>query len=760
MLPFPSRFQQEFLCCQRASIRFGSHEQFKPRFPSFLRFRDHSGGFIMSSLSVRLCLAVTVICLLIPSSLMASFPKPLPTFPAGPSPAGVAIGDFNGDGKLDLVLVNQDHFTITVVRGRGDGTFRDPITSTDTCVAAATGPVFAGDFNGDHKLDIAFSGGNGFCVALGNGDGTFGSIVNYPDPGGEPIGIGDLNGDKKLDVVFLRQTNLTFFLDLFLGNGDGTFRVSTSSLAANSACTLADVNGDGKLDLVGGKVQLGNGDGTFQAPIPVPGTGFCPAIADFNGDGKLDLAILAKNGVSLLFGNGNGTFQAPVTNQLGIDMSNVGSAGDLMAADFNGDSKPDLFVKNGTILLNSGSGKFSYAGAASYPLGGFLGDFNSDGRTDVVSVFEGKGSQLFARIALTAPDGTLPLPRAYFLEETFGGPYIFMAAGDFNSDGKLDLAAVSTQLFGWDTGELSVLLAKRAGIFQPPLASITGDADTNFVATADLNHDGKLDLVMASGGNSSPPDSIPTTGSVNVRLGRGDGTFQKPVSYPGVLPSAIAIGDFNEDGIPDIAVNSRNEFGIFPGQILLGNGDGTFRSGPSLPPGIQSLVAADFNHDGKIDLAVGMSGGVGTMLGNGDGTFHPLSVIHNGQFKSLVIADFNNDGVLDVAGVGGTTSGTVVSVYLGNGKGAISWAHNSLISTVSGVFSVAAVADFDGDGTADIAITGNGVAVGRGKGTGYFQPAFFYPIGVGLVAADLDGDGTPDLAVTAGNKVVVLLNKP
>jgi FG-GAP-like repeat len=98
----------------------------------------------MPSLFTRLRLLVTVICLLAPASLVASFPKPLPKFPAGPFPAGVAVGDFNGDGKLDLVLVNQDHFTITVVQGRGDGTFRSPISSTDPCVAAAAGPVFVG----------------------------------------------------------------------------------------------------------------------------------------------------------------------------------------------------------------------------------------------------------------------------------------------------------------------------------------------------------------------------------------------------------------------------------------------------------------------------------------------------------------------------------------------------------------------------------------------------------------------------------------
>jgi hypothetical protein len=714
----------------------------------------------MPSLSVRLCLAVTVICLLIPSSLMASFPKPLPKFPVGPSPAGVAVGDFNGDGKLDLVLVHQacdtePRATITVVLGRGDGTFRAPITSTAPFCPAAAGPVFVGDFNGDHKLDIAFDA-SGIGIALGNGDGTFGPAVNYPVPDGlGMVGVADVNGDGKLDLVYSYSGAPLGFTAVFLGKGDGTFQTLRSS--PGIGCTLADLNGDGIFDLIGGLgVQFANNDGTFQSSKAIAGLTACPAVADFNGDGKLDLAIPAPNGVSLLFGNGNGTFQAPVTNQLGIDMSGVGSR-DLQAADFNGDGKPDLIVRGSatTILLNGGNGRFSYSGAASYPLGGFLGDFNSDGRTDVVSVFGGKGSQLFARIALAAPDGTLPLPRAYFLKETFGGPYISMAAGDFNGDGKLDLAAVSRQLFGFDTGELSVLLARRPGIFLPPLSSTTGKAGTGFVATADLNHDGKLDLVMASSGGEF------TSGSVNVRLGLGNGTFQKPVNYPAPSATSIAIGDFNGDGVPDLAVNNTNPNTIPPtGRILLGNGDGTFHAGPSLPAVILSLAAADFNHDGKQDLAVGVLGGVGIMLGNGDGTFQPPSIIHSGQFRSLVVADFNNDGELDVAGVGGTTLGTVVSVYLGNGKGAVSWAHNSLISTVSGVFSAAATADFDGDGIVDIAVTGNGVGVGRGKGTGYFQPVFFYPIGLGLVAADVDGDGTPDLAVTAGSSVVVLLNKP
>jgi hypothetical protein len=138
--------------------------------------------------------------------------------------------------------------------------------------------------------------------------------------------------------------------------------------------------------------------------------------------------------------------------------------------------------------------------------------------------------------------------------------------------------------------------------------------------------------------------------------------------------------------------------------------------------------------------------------------------LHAEQSGSLVVADFNNDGELDVAGIGTGTLGTVISVYLGDGNGVITWAHNSLIRKDSGLFVTAATADFDGDGIADIGVTvGDGIAIAHGKGTGYFQPAYFYPTGAagGLVAGDLDGDGTPDVAMTTEGQdsVVVFLNK-
>ncbi len=214
-------------------------------------------------LSIRLRFLSLFVCLLIPGCLLGSgFPSLLPKFPVGPTPAGVGVGDFNGDGKLDLVLVNQADRTITVVLGRGNGTFGAPITSTTSVPPAGPGTVFVGDFNGDHKLDIAFDA-SGTSVALGNGDGTFGPTVNYSVPGsGGMVGIADVNGDGKLDLVYSYEVSLTDFAAVFLGNGDGSFQPPRSSPGA-FGCALADLNGDGRSDLVGGfGIQFANSDGT------------------------------------------------------------------------------------------------------------------------------------------------------------------------------------------------------------------------------------------------------------------------------------------------------------------------------------------------------------------------------------------------------------------------------------------------------------------------------------------------------------------
>ena len=479
----------------------------------------------------------------------------------------------------------------------------------------------------------------------------------------------------------------------------------------------------------------------------------CPAIADFNGDGNLDLVGPALHGLNVIFGNGDGTFQAPVTYHLGQDMDN------FVVGDFNGDGKPDLFVNEsflmGSILLNTFNGKFVAVANYQFPNTHefVVGDFNRDHRSDVVDIVDAG----LAEIALASPTGALDLPRGYF---EHGGDAASVTAGDFNGDGHVDLAVYAQNMFGNPTaGVLNFFPGKGDGTFRIPLTSLTGGHGGvgNVVAVADFNHDGKLDLAFGSGD------------AISIRLGLGDGKFQSPVNHPAHGVTSITVSDFNVDGIPDLAVNSSNAGGfVNPGQILLGNGDGTFRLGADLPTNMESLVAGDFNNDGKPDLAISFrTGGVGIMLGKGDGSFQRASALLKGQSHSLVVADFNHDGNLDVAAVGGTLSfTTVLSTYLGNGDGTLQAAKNKGIRTGVGPGGAAA-ADFDGDGNTDLAITltDGTIALLEGDGTGGFPSDSFHPGGSGMgvpVVADVDGNGTPDLVFVDGpeDTVSVLLNTP
>jgi uncharacterized protein (DUF2141 family) len=218
------------------------------------------------------------------------------------------MADINGDGILDNIAVweagGPDNLAIYL--GKGDGTYTN-VTMLPTNYAVGL-PV-VGDFNGDGKLDVAMPAGVGdksmVAVFLGNGDGTFQNEVDYTIPHGGALAVADLNGDGKLDIV-------SGGFSVLMGNGDGTFTLGASlDLDDPAPIQVADVNGDGKLDLVTDTyvnsvsslaILLGNGDGTFQHPITVatPGGGAISGVADFNGDGLLDFAIQASPQSSVL----------------------------------------------------------------------------------------------------------------------------------------------------------------------------------------------------------------------------------------------------------------------------------------------------------------------------------------------------------------------------------------------------------------------------------------------------------------------------
>ena len=293
-------------------------------------------------------------------------------------PSSSATGDLNGDGRLDLAAVDYGAGKVSILLGRGNGTFQP---SVDYLTGLTPSTVVIRDFNNDGKLDLAVrnQGSSSMSILLGNGDGTFQHATNFATgSGASRLTAGDFNQDGELDLATTNNTNNS--VSILLGNGDGIFQNHVDYATALTPLPIAvgDFNADGKLDLVTGNtarntfsVLLGNGDGSFQKHMDYSTIVNPQSVvaADFNGDGKLDLAIFneANEGataLSILLGNGDGTFQsfADYANGCGPN----GAECTATAGDLNGDGKLDLAVRNADLsganaillLLGNGDGTF------------------------------------------------------------------------------------------------------------------------------------------------------------------------------------------------------------------------------------------------------------------------------------------------------------------------------------------------------------------------------------------------------------------
>ena len=345
----------------------------------------------------------------------------------------------------------------------------------------------------------------------------------------------------------------------------------------------------------------------------------------------------------------------------------IDEPGDITAGDFNEDGKPDLAITCAyevCTFLGNGDGTFTQAAGSRMPVPSppyddfaspyvgpiAAGDFNHSGH---LGLAVGEVSNEAAVIFLGRGDGTFALSSAAFANAP-GGPILGLQSADFNADGNFDLAIVNEI-----SGVSLVALGYGNGAF-----NTAGDLFTEGfpmgVAVGDFNADGKLDAAVASGGSAKYPGS-----GVTVSLGNGDGTFREASSSPislGQSLSAIVTADFNGDGKLDLAVTDSAGNAVI---ILLGNGDGTFGTPTTIPVGNSPLaiIAGDFNNDGKLDLAVAnfADGTITLLLGNGDGTFTQAAgspyAVGAGPFQ-IAAADFNGDGKLDLA-VSRVTPGTV-----------------------------------------------------------------------------------------------------
>jgi len=620
------------------------------------------------------------------------------------SVTALATADVNGDGKADIIATQSDgeHSYVCVLLGNGDGTFQNPLIQTVGSNQAHTFLVSlgVGDFNGDGKVDVAVADdtAGSVYILLGKGDGTFVLKATYIlyEPGS--IAVGDINHDEKLDLVI--DTSGGF--NVFLGAGDGTFTQLPTVLTPGFeffGLAIADFNQDGNPDVAVTSsttsvnylsIYFGNGDGTFQSPVnyvmDLPSQFFVTA-GDLNHDGVPDLVDITANGVEVLLNFDHGSFGPPVAYATDL--------GPTVAAihDFNTDGHVDIAVANGgpndlgslSILLGNGDGTF--LGATNYNAGngtsGFAmaatGDFDLDGKGDV-AVATQDGVSIF----LTGKNGVLKNTG------TYGSAASSVSVGDLNRDGKPDLVTLTGQSIG-------VMLGNGDGTFQE---QVTYAANATSLALGDFNGDGKLDVVVTT----------PT--SVTVYLGNGGGTLGKTVTSPAAGPGPITVADFNGDGKLDLAIVNSSEVGGFAVLLGNGDGTFgppvTYFT--SLSP--NSIVAADLNSDGKLDLVIaGYSLSVYVALGNGDGTFQPPVAYSSGGWSQFVaVADFNGDGKLDVAAANpilyprGDAFGGNVSVLLGNGDGTLQNATTYIAGTYP---SWVGALDLNNDGAPDLVSVNN-----------------------------------------------------
>ncbi|CAN5679616.1 hypothetical protein BH10BDE1_BH10BDE1_17310 [soil metagenome] len=624
------------------------------------------------------------------------------------TPSGIAAGDFNGDGKPDIVVTCANNDTILVYTGKGDGTFNAANATSVAPDATRPTAIIAVDLDADGKIDLAMASGAGVVAVMkGRGDATFVAPVAF-NVGLAPAALVavDLNKDGKLDLAVTDTDDNT----IRILNGDGSLGFAAPVVYGAGvgpvAMAVGDFNKDTWPDLVvthNGEDTVGiyNNDGTgllvAANSTAVGGGPSSLSVGDFSGDGNLDVAVLnsGDSSISMMLGNSAGFLALSET------FPTLTSPAYILAADVNGDTTPDLLVTGNGFLHfvpTQTGGTLGFATAVgSNPNAAAVGLLDGDTYLDAailnnsaktVSILVGNNRGFYA-LKATLPTGNNPssivlrdLNRDGFLDVivanqdsatvrvflgvgngTFGAGVDYttgsgpaeIAAQDYNHDGFTDLAIACV-----NTSKVSILLGNGDGTFQTkvdiPSGSVPGTGPVAIVAV-DLDGDKAMDLVVANNSSSN----------VSVLVGNGDGTFRSPVEYPtGYGPVAIRAGDFNADGKQDVAVVNSIDGTI---SILIGNGDGSLRLNNDFSCGTTplGLVTGDFNGDGRIDLATanGTSTGFTVLTGSGTGQFNSQTVFSTDYTANgLTVGDSNGDGALDIIILDSTSS--KAQVWLGH----------------------------------------------------------------------------------------------
>ena len=650
------------------------------------------------------------------------FPTPAPAqtlsfakrdFPVGSDSITVAVGDFNGDGVPDLVVANEGSNNVAVLLGNGDGTFR-----AAQFFPVGINPVWVvvGGFNGNRVQDLAVPNinANNISVLLGNGDGTFPAGRTFA-VGSLPtsVTVGDFNGDGKLDLAAANWNSGD--VSVLLGNGDGTFQPARTFPSGTNPISPAvgDFNRDGLPDLAVANygnnnisVLLGNGDGTFRPAVYFP-AGTLPsfvAVGQFNADGILDLAVTNawSNDVSVLLGNGDGTFQAP--RSFAVGSSPLSAA----VADINGDGRLDLAVANygnpsvgdlGNVVVLLGNGDGTFQPALPFTVGTnpesvVVGDFNGDGKLDlaVANFHSNSVSVLINTSGAPAPTYTLSAsPSSVTVTQGSTGSSTITVSPLNGFTGSVTLSA-------------SGLPIGVTAAFSPNPTTTTSTLTLTANPTATT---GTVTVTITGTSGTLPPKTTTLTLTVSAQAA--------PDYTLSASPSSVTVTQ-GSNGTSTITVSPQNGF---TGSVNL--------STSSLPSGVTASFSPNpTTTTSTLTLAASPTATTGTVT---------VTITGN------------------ASGLTRTTTLTLRVTSVGVSRPVLRWQYGGCLSgpyCQTGWYSSPAVADLDGDGNPDV-IWGayDVVALNGADGSLKWRAPSGNPNRVwpGVVVADLTGNGTLEVVV-------------
>ncbi|CAF1580948.1 unnamed protein product, partial [Adineta ricciae] len=531
------------------------------------------------------------------------------------SPDGLAIGDFNNDGYLDLTVSLYYAGKIGVFLGYGNGSF-SPVRTYSEILHSQPRAVTVGDVNNDQRLDIieVKRGLNSIAIVLGYGNGSFADPVLFSsgtDSRPRSVAAGDFNQDDCLDVTVANYGTNT--VGVFFGYCNGTYdpvlQLDTGKSSRPNSVTLFDVNKDSYPDII--------------------------------------VANRGIDQVRIFFSNGNKSF----TDQLILSTGDASSPVHAIARDFDNDVKVDLAVGNYgtyTIVIFYGfhNGSFNHirtfsTGSNLHPEQLNVGDFNNDNQLDIIVI---DSNSIYMGVFFGYADGTFASISLIPVEQTAAIPG-FVALGDFNNDDYLDIG-----LAEYGNNYVQIYLANGTKPFtgQTTSYNVGENSLPSALAVADFNNDSYLDIATANRGSNS----------IGVFLGYGKRLFSNVTLYStgnDSYPASLVTGDFNNDSIIDIIVANTMSDTIV---IFLGVGNGEFVLSLSYGMGENAkpvcLAVGDFNRDLKKDLAVVNYGAnnVALLLGTNNGrfvnlTWYPLG--YDSRPNWVAFKDLNNDGWEDIA---------------------------------------------------------------------------------------------------------------